>query len=171
MELQNQLSQTLWNQPLLQNYLGIYQNQKGPYSISTINAINENIVMLTACTTNYFHLHHQTSFYDNAQLDIIILKELEEGLFRYYAREYKKPAKEEYSTTYKTIYSIQDLERDSSYFEEHYIPREFKKICRIAGKKENLSIPYFDIIYEQGKDLKTPNIFREYKKKRTLDIN
>jgi len=105
----NSIPSEIWNSPLFQNYLGIYQNQKGPYHITSITPYDDT-VLLTANTSEVLPcIHH--SYYHNAKLDIIILKSLPEGFFRYYGREFTNPEDEVEGYRFKTTYSLEDMQK------------------------------------------------------------
>lgn len=111
-QLEKQICPELWQSPLLQNYLGIYKNQKGPYVVNEITAISDHAVEISATTTKRFS--HHRSWYENVLEDYILLKLQEAGIFRYYERLFAKPEYYgEFLADKKAILSIKDPQKNN----------------------------------------------------------
>ncbi|MCI8575750.1 MAG: hypothetical protein HFI09_04700 [Bacilli bacterium] len=81
-DLKEKISQNLWEEAQLQNYFGVYQNQKSPYTIFDIAAIDYHTVLIQAGYTQYFKARHRNPNNDLIH-NSIILKDTPNGLFRY----------------------------------------------------------------------------------------
>ncbi len=123
-EIKQNTNPQLWNDPLVQNYFGMYAQQKGPYVINDINLINENEISISAATTEIFR--HHKSLYHNAKEDYILLRLQERGILRYYERLFVTPEKHtEVVAERKSILNMKDT------FKNNYLIELLKEKNRI----------------------------------------
>lgn len=86
-ELKEAITPSLFQSAIVQDYLGIYRQQKGPYAIESITPIDETTLQLNAFSMTYYPKYHKND-YDQIKQELIFIKELRgKGIFRYKERE------------------------------------------------------------------------------------
>lgn len=112
-ELKNAITPTLLESPLVETYLGIYKNQRGPYVISSITPLDRTTLELTALSTPYYSKYHKNND-RNIKQELIILRELaEKEIFRYRERVLKPEDISDYPNIKVANLNIKDQNKNN----------------------------------------------------------